>query len=53
VQAQLLAKHGCDEIQGYMIGRPMPVAEFTLFAKNYDASTQSGAAAGNDPGSRE
>ncbi|MGE5475780.1 MAG: EAL domain-containing protein [Bacteroidales bacterium] len=53
VQAQLLAKHGCDEIQGYMIGRPMPVAEFTLFAKNYDASAQSGAAAGNDPGSRE
>jgi EAL domain-containing protein (putative c-di-GMP-specific phosphodiesterase class I) len=44
VQASLLAKHGCDEIQGYMIGRPLPVAEFANFARNYDASIRSGAA---------
>ena len=40
MQASLLARHGCDEIQGYMIGRPLPVAEFTAFARNYDASTR-------------
>ncbi|EME70648.1 hypothetical protein H261_07071 [Paramagnetospirillum caucaseum] len=34
-QAALLARHGCDEIQGYMIGRPMPAADFTTFAKSY------------------
>jgi EAL domain-containing protein (putative c-di-GMP-specific phosphodiesterase class I) len=34
-QAALLARHGCDEIQGYMIGRPMAVADFTTFAKGY------------------
>jgi EAL domain-containing protein (putative c-di-GMP-specific phosphodiesterase class I) len=44
VQAALLAKHGCDEIQGYMIGRPLPVAEFVNFARNYDASIRNGAA---------
>ena len=42
MQASLLARHGCDEIQGYMIGRPLPVAEFTAFARNYDASTWGG-----------
>ena len=34
-QAALLARHGCDEIQGYMIGRPMAVADFTTFARSY------------------
>ncbi|BAE52903.1 EAL domain-containing protein, partial [Paramagnetospirillum magneticum] len=34
-QAALLARHGCDEIQGYMIGRPMAVADFANFAKSY------------------
>ncbi|MGE5547178.1 MAG: EAL domain-containing protein [Solirubrobacterales bacterium] len=38
-QASLLAKHGCDEIQGYMIGRPLPAADFLTFAKNYDAGS--------------
>ena len=46
VQASLLAKHGCDEIQGYMIGRPLPVADFTQFAKTYDASARIGETAG-------
>ncbi|CAA7615917.1 EAL domain-containing protein [Magnetospirillum sp. SS-4] len=36
-QAALLARHGCDEIQGYLIGRPLPVADFTAFAANYDS----------------
>ncbi|MGE5476001.1 MAG: EAL domain-containing protein [Bacteroidales bacterium] len=50
VQAALLAKHGCDEIQGYMIGRPLPVAEFVNFARNYDASIRNGAAGGRVSG---
>jgi len=50
VQASLLAKHGCDEIQGYMIGRPMPVAEFTRFARTYDASSRIGEIAENASG---
>jgi PAS domain S-box/PAS domain S-box/diguanylate cyclase (GGDEF) domain len=45
-QAALLAGHGCDEIQGYMIGRPLPVAEFERFARTYDASGRGGGAAG-------
>ncbi|MCR6629798.1 MAG: EAL domain-containing protein [Magnetospirillum sp.] len=50
VQAALLAKHGCDEIQGYMIGRPLPVSEFVSFAKNYDASVRNGGAVGEGAG---
>ncbi|WP_245651129.1 EAL domain-containing protein [Paramagnetospirillum marisnigri] len=36
-QASLLARHGCDEIQGYMIGRPLTVADFTAFVGSYTA----------------
>ncbi|RAU21645.1 diguanylate cyclase [Paramagnetospirillum kuznetsovii] len=36
-QAALLARHGCDEIQGYMIGRPLTVADFTAFTSSYIA----------------
>ncbi len=39
-QASLLSKHGCDEIQGYMIGRPLPAAEFEEFANTYKARGQ-------------
>ncbi|MBI2235662.1 MAG: EAL domain-containing protein [Magnetospirillum sp.] len=39
-QAALLARHGCDEIQGYMIGRPLPAAEFEEFANTYKARGQ-------------
>ncbi|WP_052589051.1 EAL domain-containing protein [Magnetospirillum gryphiswaldense] len=38
-QASLLLHHGCDEIQGYLIGRPMPVADFAVFAAGYDGSS--------------
>jgi diguanylate cyclase (GGDEF)-like protein len=27
-QARLLLSHGCDELQGYLFGRPMPTAQF-------------------------
>jgi EAL domain-containing protein (putative c-di-GMP-specific phosphodiesterase class I) len=30
-QANLLRSHGCDEVQGYFFGRPMPEEEFTHF----------------------
>jgi PAS domain S-box-containing protein/diguanylate cyclase (GGDEF)-like protein len=36
-QADLLARHGCDEIQGYLIGRPLPAADFIAFATSYDS----------------
>jgi EAL domain-containing protein (putative c-di-GMP-specific phosphodiesterase class I) len=25
-QLQWLAAHGCDQVQGYLLGRPMPLA---------------------------
>jgi EAL domain-containing protein (putative c-di-GMP-specific phosphodiesterase class I) len=28
-QLQFLKLHGCDEVQGYLISRPMPAEEFT------------------------
>jgi diguanylate cyclase (GGDEF)-like protein/PAS domain S-box-containing protein len=34
-QAALLARHGCDEIQGFLIGRPMAAPDFISFARNY------------------
>jgi predicted signal transduction protein with EAL and GGDEF domain len=30
-QAELLREQGCDDIQGYLIGRPMPPDEFSRF----------------------
>jgi diguanylate cyclase (GGDEF)-like protein/PAS domain S-box-containing protein len=37
-QASLLARHGCDEIQGYLIGRPLPSADFISFARNFSGT---------------
>jgi len=34
-QASLLARHGCDEIQGYMIGRPLQLSDFITFVGSY------------------
>ncbi|CAA7611885.1 conserved hypothetical protein [Candidatus Terasakiella magnetica] len=34
-QALQLAEHGCDEIQGYLIGRPLAAADFTDFMTSY------------------
>ena len=39
-QASLLTHHGCDEIQGYLIGRPMPATDFAVFAAGYDGQTR-------------
>jgi diguanylate cyclase (GGDEF)-like protein/PAS domain S-box-containing protein len=44
-QANLLARHGCDEIQGYLIGRPLPAGEFQEFALNYCARSKGAAPA--------
>ncbi|OAN54257.1 EAL domain-containing protein [Magnetospirillum moscoviense] len=38
-QAALLARHGCDEIQGYLIGRPVPAADFVAFARSFNGTT--------------
>jgi len=32
-QAERLRMHGCDELQGYLLGRPCPTAEFERFAE--------------------
>jgi diguanylate cyclase (GGDEF)-like protein len=37
-QAAMLASHGCNEIQGYLIERPLPSAEFTAFVARYGAN---------------
>ena len=33
-QLETLAALGCNEIQGYLIGRPMPAADITEFLRN-------------------
>ena len=32
-QAEFLRQHGCDEIQGYYFGRPMPAEQFFRFLR--------------------
>jgi EAL domain-containing protein (putative c-di-GMP-specific phosphodiesterase class I) len=39
-QAAILKNKGCDEVQGYLYGRPMPLEEFTRYAAKW-ASTRS------------
>ena len=34
-QLAFLRAHGCDEAQGYHIGRPMPAEEFEAFLRDY------------------
>lgn len=45
-QADILAELGCDVLQGYLIGRPMPASEYLTWLRDYDpaklASTQRG-----------
>ncbi|CAA7616354.1 PAS:GGDEF [Magnetospirillum sp. LM-5] len=38
-QAALLARHGCDEIQGYLIGRPVPATDFVAFVRSFNGTT--------------
>lgn len=42
-QAQILRAAGCHALQGYLFGKPMPIAEFT------EACRRSGQAAGEQP----
>jgi diguanylate cyclase (GGDEF)-like protein/PAS domain S-box-containing protein len=34
-QLEYLAAHGCDQVQGFFIGRPMPPAEFDAFVAEF------------------
>jgi EAL domain-containing protein (putative c-di-GMP-specific phosphodiesterase class I) len=34
-QLAFLTRRRCDEIQGYLLGRPMPAAEFETFVRGY------------------
>ena len=36
-QYERLQALGCDEVQGYFAGRPMPAAEFEVFLRNSPA----------------
>ncbi|MEX1154032.1 putative bifunctional diguanylate cyclase/phosphodiesterase [Parvibaculum sp.] len=36
-QFDMLRELGCDEVQGYFLGRPMPAAEFEIFLRNSPA----------------
>ncbi|MBX3504052.1 MAG: EAL domain-containing protein [Parvibaculum sp.] len=41
-QFEVLRGLGCDEVQGYFVGRPMPAAEFEVFLRNSPASRLEG-----------
>jgi diguanylate cyclase (GGDEF)-like protein len=45
-QAQLLRDHGCDSIQGYLVGRPLPTAAMTEFLVGFRPRALSGRHAG-------
>jgi EAL domain-containing protein (putative c-di-GMP-specific phosphodiesterase class I) len=32
-QCAFLAKESCDEIQGYMVGRPLPIEHYTALTR--------------------
>ena len=32
-QAQFLQAHDCDELQGFLLSRPIPASEFVAFLK--------------------
>lgn len=38
-QATRLTEEGCDQLQGYLLSRPLPVAEMTVFLKNRKSSS--------------
>jgi diguanylate cyclase (GGDEF)-like protein/PAS domain S-box-containing protein len=40
-QIDLLLKEGCDEVQGYFCGSPMPPSEFDVLLKNADSRISS------------
>ena len=45
-QFDKLRELGCDEVQGYFMGRPMPPAEFEVFLRNSPAGARRIAASG-------
>ncbi|WP_372760590.1 EAL domain-containing protein [Pseudoalteromonas sp.] len=38
VQAKLLNKHSCDELQGYFYAKPLPAAQLEVFIQQYTAT---------------
>jgi predicted signal transduction protein with EAL and GGDEF domain len=40
-QLQFLFENGCDEVQGYLFGRPMPAARFREWTAGFAGSPQS------------
>jgi diguanylate cyclase (GGDEF)-like protein/PAS domain S-box-containing protein len=46
-QASTIKESGCDELQGYIISRPLPAAEFELFLKTFNAPVVNDDSGGN------
>jgi len=38
-QLRFLSEHGCDMVQGFLLARPMPLADCLAFAKSYKPAT--------------
>jgi diguanylate cyclase (GGDEF)-like protein len=38
MQAQLLKRHGCELLQGYLLSRPLPADELSLFLRDWGGS---------------
>jgi diguanylate cyclase (GGDEF)-like protein/hemerythrin-like metal-binding protein/PAS domain S-box-containing protein len=38
-QLKYLKKHGCQQFQGYLFSKPIPIAQFTYLIENWDSHT--------------
>jgi predicted signal transduction protein with EAL and GGDEF domain len=48
-QRLLLVEFGCDQIQGYLFGKPMPASEFEVLLAGRGGGSSSGAPTGRPP----
>jgi len=41
-QLEAIQRAGCDEVQGYIVAKPMPLQEFVVFRENWDKTRPTG-----------
>lgn len=41
-QLEAIQRAGCDEVQGYIVAKPMPLQEFVVFRENWDKTKPTG-----------